>query len=127
MVAFKTPIFPHLFERAMRVNVILRQDDRVIETVNYHYLSTCNLKENFCTFRGNSIFISFFLVDQCASCRAAVVNNQTSTIRNVSNKRTVGSLALDDFEVDSDVPNPGNARELRQAVSQTVSSFLILK
>ncbi len=50
MVSFKTPIFPYSFDMTMPVDVILRQNNRIIETIKYFYLATRNLKNNFWIF-----------------------------------------------------------------------------
>ncbi len=47
MVSFKTPIYPHAFEMLQGVDVILRQDNHIIGTIQYFYLATRNLKNNF--------------------------------------------------------------------------------
>jgi hypothetical protein len=52
MVSFKTPTFPYLFDKTKAVDVILRQDNRIIDTIKYFYLATSKLK---------NILIRFFL------------------------------------------------------------------
>ena len=47
MVSFKTPIFPYSFETVAPVDVVLQQDGRVIGTLKYYYMSTCNVIGDF--------------------------------------------------------------------------------
>ncbi len=44
MLSFKTPALPYPFDVTQAVDVILRQDNRIIETIKYFYLATRKLK-----------------------------------------------------------------------------------
>ncbi|CAF3425593.1 unnamed protein product [Rotaria sp. Silwood2] len=102
MISFKTPKFPYPFEMIQSVNVILKQSNRTLGTLTYHYMSP---------------------LTQCLRCQSNAVENQTDPVPNVPSKRTISMIDKDDYVFDSIVPDLKNTDKLQQSLSEPESSL----
>ncbi len=71
MISFRTPSFPFTIYSPTTVNVVLKQEKRTFEPLQFDYISTSNSKKN-----QRFILINiFFLLVGCPQCqRNAMIN-----------------------------------------------------
>ncbi|CAF3894940.1 unnamed protein product [Rotaria sordida] len=78
MVSFRTPYFPLSINRTTTVNIILKQEKRVLEPLTFNYIPRA----------------------QCPTCQGNLMGNPTSIIQNTPNKRHISVLYSDNEETD---------------------------
>jgi hypothetical protein len=112
MLSFRIPKFPWSIDASTLVNVILRQRDRTLGTIEYFYIPKCKYK---CDDINDHIKYFLFTSVQSAT------NISYQFTRSNSNKRSKWTAQMYEEETDAIVPIPPDTPEFQSITSVPVS------